>query len=934
MKRLFLVIGLLFVLRVHADSFEPPVDSQVITGELSNGLAYYVRPNSYPKQTAALRLVVKVGSLYEKDDEKGLAHFVEHMVFRGSRHFADEESIKYLESIGAWYGADTNASTSFESTRYELNIPLDKEGVLEKSLLILSDFAAYATIPEEALEAERGVILSEMHLRTGSASWKLFEKQFNFWTQGSGYENHFPIGLESIVQTVSAEKLREFYRRWYRPDRMAVIAVGDFDAEKVKQLIEKLFGEIPCPEEVIEEPTFEIDFKPHSAALIHHDPELTSTDVSLISFREKEEEEDLSFESVKSSMISYFTVALLGMRLDKLSDMHPAPVLNADAVEFPFSLLYSSIAIQASLFENRWKEGIQALHEETRRVSQFGFTALEWKKFKAQMVRSMRYSLENSDKREHEEYVLDCIDHFLNDDPLFDPEWSQRFSLDVIDSITVEDLNKSVKPWDDAKHWTIIFSTPSHEIIEQLSPEFLLASLECDKTVELEPPVVYDIPEMILGGERQEGYVSEIVRDEELGVTTLTLSNGVKMVLKPSQIEKGSLEIFGKAKNGYASLSEDAFFSARFSIPYFYHSGIGELANERFQDYLEAQGIHFHLGIGYNYRSLILSSIDRNHERLFEFLHAFFTVPRFDKSVWEGIVDRIQETVKERLNDPETVFEEFAWQFNTQNHFLFQPIKLEKADPSESQKMFEKLFSDPADFTFIVVGDFVPEEIEKLAARYLASVPPRKADPLPSFDLPVLFPRVAVQTEFRLGSLPHAKTVISIPFDYEKAWDHFGTNYYISAAEVIFEQRLTEVLRKKMGNTYYVKASVFSPFSPSYDNSMLQVSFSCPRTEIQKMVQAVFSEMRKMQEMPPTEEEVATVRELFLADKKRLEQTNSFWFSLLNVSEDYDVPLKDLLMFQERIESITPAVVQEAAAFLFESPYYTVLSHVPEDGQD
>lgn len=913
-------------------SVEFPLDKKVISGELSNGLTYYVRPNAYPQKTASLRLVVKVGSIYENEQEKGISHFIEHMVFRGSRHFADEESIKYLESIGAWYGADTNAATGFESTTYELNIPLEKDEALEKSLQILSDFAFYATFPADALEAERGVVLNEFYQSTGNAAWKLFEKKYNFWTHGSAYETHFPIGLAKNIQTVSGEKIRDFYKRWYRPDRMAVIVVGDLESETTVELIRKFFADIPCPKENEHEPSFEIDFDPNSAALIHYDPELTSTDISLVSFKERDkEDEDLAFDSYKTAMASYVAGILLNARLEKLSDTHHALALSAGADEFALTELYSGFEISVSFFENRWKEGLQALQDELSRVSEFGFTPLEWKKLKNKLLRGIRFDLDNQETCEHEEFIADCIDNFLEGDPLVDPKWALQFSLNLIENISLEDINRCVKPWDNVKNWKIVFSTHSRQIIDQISPDFLIGSLEGNPEQNLLPLMEQELPAKISDIKHSDGYIAECTHNHDMEITYLTLSNGVHVVLKPSKIEKGSFQIFAKAKNGYASLPENMYFSAKLATAYFYYSGLGNLSGNQLFDCLDSEGISFDVKIKYGFRSISLSSQDHNHERSFELIHALFTAPKFEQSAWNRLLDQAKETLKARLNDPEVAFDEFTWKVNTQNHFLFKSIDIEMVDPVSSQQVFERMFGNPSDFTFIIVGDFEIKEIERLAVQYLASISPKEVEPLSSICLPTLFPSVAMQAELKLGALPYAQTLLSIPFDFEKAQKHFGTSYYVNAARVIFEQRLMEVLRKKMGSTYHVGVSIVSPFSPSYDNSIIQITFSCSPMEIQKMVQTIFSEIQKMKESMPEEEEVATVRELFLSDKNMSENRNNYWVSMISASEDHRVSLKKMITFEGRIRSISPSVVHQAAQHLFSSPYYTILSHVPTD---
>lgn len=927
MRQIAVFLFLLHTIFAYTQPLEVVLDEKVLQGELPNGLTYYVRQNGYPKKKAELRLIVKVGSIYEQDDEKGLAHLIEHMVFRGSRHFSDEESIKYLESIGAWYGPDTNAFTSFESTQYELSIPLKKEEALEKSLLILSDFAGYATFLDEPLEIERKVVVNELCQNFSDSSWKLAKKKCDFLVAGSVYEDRFPTGLIEVIQTAPAEKIRDFYRRWYRPDRMAVIAIGDFDPEKVVHLIEALFGEIRCPQEDVQEPPFEIDTSVKPKALIHHDPELTSTTLSLMTLNKNEEDrEKIYLEDVKKTLISSFAVQLLNDRLNKLSDLYPAPVVDVQVEEVPLTLYYSTLSIEANLFENRWKEGIKAIYEEMGRASNFGFTPQEWKKFQKQHERGLKSYLKNFDRREHDEFVQDCIDDFLEDSPIWDAQWVTKLCADLMKDLTVEEINANVMPWDDEVHWVVALSTPSQRIIDELSPEYLISSLGLDEKLNLSSS-----PRQDKKREGQKEAIKEFSHNDALGVTYLTLNNGVKLVLKPCDLEKDLVEIFAQAEGGYASLSSDSVFSAQFSVPYFYNSGLGDLNGSELSNYLETEGIRFYVNIGCNDRSIMVASQDENKKPLFEILHTLFTAPKFDLTSWKRLIDRTEEYKRERLNNPQIAFHDFKWQMNTQNHFLFQPIKMEKVDPAISQEVFERAFGNPSDFVFIVVGDFDIEEMKELVIEHLASLPLKNTKPLHPCSIETLFPSVSLKTEFKLGVLSHCETIVSLPFDYEGAFNHFGNSYYISATKTIFEQRLMEVLRKKMGGTYYVGVEFITPFTPSYENAMLQITFSSPYSEIGKMVQEIFAEIEKMKEELPQEEEVATVCELFRHSQYMSEQSNSYWVSTIYISEFFGAPLEKVLNFEERIASLNPEIVCEVSKWLFSSPYHTILSHVPED---
>lgn len=903
------------------------MDDQIIQGKLDNGLTYYIRENDYPKERASLHLVVKVGSIYEQEGEEGIAHFIEHLAFRGSEHFKDGEVWRYLDSIGSPIGADSNAFTNYTSTIYQLNIPLNTDNALENALTILCDFASTATLKDEVIEKERTVVLDELHQAVSSIDSRLRNKIMHSFLPHSPYTHHDIIGLEKVIRTVSSNTLRDFYKRWYRPDRMAIIAVGDFDSKTLKQKIENCFSKIVCPKEDSIEPLQETKFIEEPQAVIHLDPEVRATSISLFSFYPTSASNDpTTTEDVKHGLLSSACIRMLNDRLQKLVNLGPH-FLNAVVSKGTYCGNIKYFNCWAALFENHYEEGLKALHLEIQKALKQGFTQAEWQKLHNEWKLTWQNDLNNRDKVYHQSYVSDCIDHFLKGESFISKEWLLQTKLAT--TITIDEINAFLPSSHLADSFKIFFLAPSKKVQESMSENNLLKlfeeEVEATDLIEEVMDLSFNVnPKLPVGK------IAHIQEDQKTKVTYWTLENGIHLILKNTDLEHDQVYISALAQGGLTAFSKEDFQSAVLAPEYGIKSGvINGLTHEQLKDLLHSKGIYPNFSLDSDARMIHLNASHNHLETAFQCIHSFFTMHSFDQKKWQHLITKNQELLRQQYNDPDYHFGKIISEINRQNHFYFQPFDVEQADEKKTREIFELCYQNPQDFTFVIVGDFNQEQIRHLVEKYLGSLSQNPPRFFPSPAIPELFPQRIIHEELRKGHNSYATTLISMPGDVGAVYKQYGNFYNLHAVAIILKQRLTENLRHQLGNTYGVQVYFDTPFF-DLSNSLLSVQFTSQPEHGKEMVELVLKEIETFKKVAPSQEEISGVQSVLREFKKRDEHSNGYWIDAIRYSQQRNIPLDYILDYEKHINELTPEGVKKAAQIICSSPHYSVLSHLPE----
>jgi len=905
-----------------------PLDQQVKVGKLENGLTYYIQKNEFPKNRASLRLIVKAGSLNEEEHQRGLAHFVEHMVFRGTKHFKDWEIINYLESIGAKFGADANAYTTFDTTCYSLEIPLDKEDVLDNGILILSDWAARANLEDDMIDKERRVIIDEYNLVKKSANGRLMEKYINHFLSGSLYPKRLPIGQKEIILKGDPQAIRDFYHKWYRPDRMAVVVVGDFDSDHIETLIEECFGEIEKRTDEVEEPDYFVKFPDERTYMIANDSELILNQGGFAKFYNLINKVDVSIDDIKKDLITDIYGAILNDRFQKLGKQNPPPYMNAYAHRMNFSSNIGLDQVVFSFFEDRLKEGLKAFYHEINALNMFGPTQGELNRFKQKISEKISVGQANLERISHASFAGKYKAHFLSNKPYISSELIYKVQAEVIDSITTKDVKNWIDEEIQLDKFHPFFSTIQKDLISKEEIEKQIAVIE---KLELKKPVEKTHEYLELGVSDKGEIVS--FESSKHGYETYILSNGLKVIVHPTKLEKKVMQMALIANGGSTLFPLERRHSLALAANYMLESGFANLDGSGFRELLVKKGVGYSLNLAYNLRTLSLNGKAEDDELLFQIINATFLEKNFDNNCWESLIVKKKE-IENNLNNSSYVF--FGNKLNeivSSNHPFFSPTRVENAKEDEAREIISKSFSDLGEYTLIIVGDVDPKRISELALQYL-SFQGEKAPEWRAYPQPLnTFPKEDVTTTIKRGKESHCINAIV----YDGSFSFDDSTKTLSSLETltsVLQTRFLEKMRVDAGETYSVNCYMYLPLLPNLNDVKIGIVFTCEEEKSKAMKQCIEDEIQKFITEGPTEEEITTAKEILIQSKKKGLQYNQAWLNLHKHNLLYPCSFDEILDYQTYISrEVTKEKLLQLVCGFFEDTVVVKVTLVSEDSQ-
>ena len=878
---------LLFVLCLQVLVADVFIETPILHGTLDNGMNYYVKENSYPKGRAFLQVVFKVGSLYEEDYEQGIAHFLEHLNFRGSENFDEEQLAKYLDSIGAHILSHNQASTSFERTEYHLDIPIEKEGSLDTALLFFRDFAGFATLSEEAIEKERHVVLDEMHRYFSSSGSRWFEKYLESNFPDSLFAKRLPIGTQEVISNVSAETLKAFYKKWYRPDRMALIAVGDFDGHELIGKIRNIFNAIINPSKEVATPEGGLVVPPSGQQVFHFDQELEGTSLLLLFSVPKTDLSHSSLaESIKKEGTDQCIQELLSDRLEARGEegLFRDVGLQSD----PFGSL-DLLFLNAEIFENRFEDGIKAVFTELDRLKMYGFTDSELQRWKSEKKFELEQLMANLDKLDHE-YFAECfLEHFMFNDHLVPLSEGCQLMAGFIDELTLEDLNSSLPTSFLNSGCTALLSTPSLEIQEAFEGKNLFSFAGSQDF--LEPYSDRQI-EFNMEPKTSPGTIINQKIDEMTGVVEWALSNGIKVFLKKTDLDRNHVYLSALANGGLSQFPEEDFPSASFAV--WGLDGVKELSSYEAGLLFKSQRINFLPGLNSSFRSLDYSTDKNGLETVFQVLHTLFTEPRFDSKAWERIYTSVEESLNQSENDPAYQFHNFVSGVITGDHYTSKKMDLKDINPEKAKEAFQLLFGNPADFNILIVGDFDPEQMATLTKKYIASLPVNQRQERSPF-LPPQPPSEKIQKDFVKGNQTNVTCLLNIPFNFESFFNRHSSSLALRGVVRLLQDRIWKVLRTDLGKTYDVRLDYNTPLTSDPSPSYLNLQFTCQADCRELMMDLALKEIEQFKHYVPTAEEITNIKAFFTEERKESSQFNSYWLSNLKFSQLFGLELAEMV---------------------------------------
>ena len=903
-----------------------PLDPGVRITTLANGMTSYVEVNREPADRAVLRLVVDAGSILEDPDQLGLAHFLEHMAFNGTTHFAGNELVTYLESVGTRFGAHLNAHTSFDETVYKLTVPTDDTEVFEKSFLVLEDWAHGIVFDPEEIAKERGVVLEEWRGSQGAGS-RMRDALLPIRMQGSPYPERLPIGTAESLKTFEPAALERFYRDWYRPELMAVIAVGDFDPDVVEALIEKHFATIEGPSEPRERTRPNIPSLPALAIGRFADPEITRTTVLFeVNY---DAPKGTTHRAYRDTFTEGFATAILQERLADLARQPDAPFSAAGASQGRMAPAEGTWSAVAATEDGRALEGLEGLLTEIERARRHGFSQAELARAKANALQAMQAYYTERDKTSSTAAAEELVRVFTTGESVPGVAYEWELSQRYIPEISLDEVNAVARDWyPDAGRYVQMIQ-PEREGLELPTEEAIRAVFERVEGAEIAPLVGESVEGPLLPDPPAPGAIVAETLIEPLGITVWTLQNGSRVFLKPTDFQEDQIVFSAWAQGGTSVASDDDWHSAVSATQIVQASGVGSFSALDLSKRLAGVSASVLPFITADHQGLTGRTTQRDLETALTLAHLAVDQPRFDPSKLELLLKNRRAALENRLASPEARFADAVQRVVWQGHPRSVPWTvetLEKVDLERAASFYRERFADSGAMTWMFTGNLDLETLRPLVERYIGSLPDLPDRDETWRDEGARRVEGVVREVVRAGTAERAVYSLTFHRPFDGSWSDRSAVYLLMD---ILQVRLREVLREELGGTYGVSANAGIETTP-LGYITLNIAFQCDPERLEELKAATWEILAsaRAEAMPSTA--LDTAKNQSRRGREEAIRSNAFWAEAIpGVLRRGEDPL-DLLGYEDRLEAITPEVLQAAAATFLADDQFIEMTLLPE----
>ncbi|MBP7148125.1 MAG: insulinase family protein [Acidobacteria bacterium] len=907
------------------DTTKLAVDPAVRVGKLANGLTYFIRKNARPEKRADLWLAVNAGSTLEDDDQQGLAHFVEHMAFNGTKNFKKLEIINFLEKLGMKFGPEINAFTSFDETVYMLKVPTDDAATLDKALLVLEDWSRAIAFEDEEIDKERGVLVEEWRLGRGAEA-RMRDKQFPVLFQGSRYAERLVIGKKEILETASHDSVRRFYRDWYRPDLMAVIAVGDFDPAKIEEGIRKHFSGLKNPEKPRARQAYPVPDHDQTLVSIASDPEATSTRVSVYYKLPRKDRDTVA--DYRRMLVERLYHAMVNARLEELRQRPDPPFLFAFSGSGSFVRTRDLAVQSAGVEQSGLARGLDALLVELARVDKHGFNATELERAKKELLRGFERAFRERDKQEHELYSREIMDYFLEGEPMPGIETEVNLAMRFVPAMTLEELNGLARQWAGEKNRVILVNGPEKKDVALPSEAQVREVFRAAMAKEVEPWVDRVRQEPLVPEPPKPATIKEESAIAELGLTRWKLSNGATVLMKPTDFKNDQVLLTGFSPGGSSLVPNERYVSTSFAAQVLGEGGLGKFDQVELQKALAGKIASAGAYIGELEEAIRGNASPQDLETMFQLVYLNFTAPRADQKAFASWKARTAAMLQNRLARPETVFGDKMMVTLAQGHFRARPITpelLNEIDLAAAEAAWRERFADASDFTFVLVGAFKVDEVRPWVLTYLGGLPSTGRKEAWK-DVGLRPPDGVVKVEVKKGLEP--KSQVRIQFTGDAKWTREADHLMSSMGQAL-RIRLREVLREDLGGVYGVGAGGYLSRRPVEQYSF-SVSFGCSPDRVAELQKAVFEVIEAVKKDGFSDEIVTKVHEQQVRGREEALKENGFWLGELADAARFNEDPKQILKYDELVKLVTKDSLRDAARRYLNAERYVAGVLLPE----
>jgi zinc protease len=907
MRNIFSAILLIFCISsVNAQIL--PLDKNVRTGKLPNGFTYFIRHNTEPKHRVYLYLVNKAGSILEDEDQRGLAHFMEHMSFNGTKHYPKNELVDYLQKIGVRFGADLNAYTSFDETVYQLPIPTDNPAILKNGFQIMRDWAQEATLDPVEINKERGVVLEEKRLGKG-AEERMERLTLPLMLNNSRYAVRSPIGIDTVLDNFKPEAIRRFYKDWYRPDLQALVVVGDIDVNKTEALIKSQFGTLKNPVHEKARLKYKADLTGKNQFLVVTDPEMTATvGQVLIKHRARKlRSEDDYRQTVKQQLFNQ----MLGERYQELSRQAVPAYIDGGAGIQGFMAGLDSYTATVQAKPGELENGFKAVWRETVRLQRYGFTQTEMDRAKQTYLAGMDAALKERDKTESESYVKEYQDYFLNGTA--SPGILAEYALVKKDlpAISLSDVNALCAAYIKDTDRDIVIQAPEADKANLPDEATVLGWIKNVEQEDLKPYNDDATDKPLLALQPLPGPIINKKFNKVVGTTEWTLSNGLKVILKPTTFKNDEISFTAFAPGGTSVYNDADYQSAANSSAIIPACGLGEFNADQLQKLLSGKQVSVAPYIGERSQGISGSSTVKDLETALQLTYLYFTAPRKDEGMFQNIIARSKAGLNDRANDPGSVYSDTVsavlGNYNMRRTGP-TPEKVDQVNLDRAYEIFKERFADASGFTFVFVGNIDTIQIKPLLEKYLGSLPATNKNEQ-SVDLHIHAPAGQLAKTVYRGSEPKATVDLVFSGDYDF---NSQNNTQLKALAEVLEIRLLERLREDESGVYTPSASASVEKYPS-NRYGFYIHFGCAPKNVDKLIASAMDEIEKLKTSGPPQINIDKYKAEHQRGMELALKTNDFWLGYLDNQYENKENLDQVFHDADDMAKLTPASLKEAA---------------------
>jgi zinc protease len=901
-----------------------PLDPSIKSGTLANGLTYFIRQNGRPEKRAMLRLAVKAGSMDEAEDQRGLAHMLEHMAFNGSTHFKPGELVSYLESIGARFGPHVNAYTSFDETVYMLDVPTDRPGTMTRGFEALSDFAGGVTLDTAEIDRERGVVIEEWRGRLGAGT-RMQEPQLKALFGDSRYANRIPIGTPETLKSFPPERLRQFYRDHYRPGRMAVIVVGDIEPGEIEGLIKQYFSSLEpggAPRTVYPIPEHQ-DTRYVSVSDVEAQGSSVSVTLKgpLLALR--------TAGDYRRTLVRSLMHQMLNARFAEISRQPNAPFLRAGSDDETLGLTVEAVSVSARVNDGAVDKGLRAIGEEIARVRQHGFGEAELDRGKRSALASYERAYNERGTTESDGYASELLRHYLSDEAAPGIEFELDLVRKFLPTITAAEIGAMARDLFADRNRVVIATAPEKAglvaVAESAMRDALAAGMSATVTAWRDEMGGREL----VAKKPQPGKVASRREIAELGVTVLTLSNGVEVWLKPTDFRNDQVLFTSYGRGGLSAVAPDDYLNASLATSLVGTAGVGGFTPIDLGKLLAGRIASASAYVSSYSQGVSGSSTPKDLETALQLAYLHFTAANANAEAFELMKRRLEASLANQAQSPGAVYGERVRRINTLDHYSARALQLNdlaKLDPEKMMTFYQQVFANAANFTFFFVGTFTVEAVTPLLEQYLGSLPSKGSPDSRKGDMRLEFPRSVVREVVTKGQEPRSQTVIT--FFADTGLEELETHRLQAATEVL-EIRLRDILREQLGGTYSVGVN-YSNTSPQPGYGVTSVQFGSAPENVESLTAAVMKEIDRLRREGPSAEDIRAVKEAEKNDLQTAVRQNGYWLNSLQAAHLLGRDPKRILQRVERADSLTQENVHAALRKYFPSERHTEVTLMPE----